>query len=163
MDFFPRIRSRASSRLTSAWTIDRNRYPSSNDMPLYSAMAPVREKSGESEWIHRRWSKPDFIHQTFWEYAHHSVHHCRWAKAYVASQMAKGKKRSTAVRALAFKWQRIMFRCWQDGKPYNDALYEAALRKRQSPFAASEEELKKLGSPEAGGAGTPSKPFGYSR
>ena len=29
-----------------------------------------------------------------------------WAKLFVQEQMAKGKKHSTAVRALAFKWPR---------------------------------------------------------
>ena len=38
------------------------------------------------------------------------------------------------MRALAFKWQRILFRCWQDQRPYDEAKYEAALRKHSSPL-----------------------------
>lgn len=152
---FPGSGSVMAPRLAAAWTMDRSRYSEAKDMQLYSGTAPVREKSGEKEWIHRRWSKPAFLHQTFWEYAHHSVHHCRWANAFVASQMAKGKKRSTALRALAFKWQRIMFRCWQDGKPYDDEAYEEQLRKRNSPFAKPRTEINKSGSPEVAGGETP--------
>ncbi len=40
------------------------------------------------------------------------------------------------MRALAFKWQRIIWRCWHDRKPYADAKYEAALRKAKSPLVA---------------------------
>ncbi|MCL4788385.1 MAG: hypothetical protein KJ070_16575, partial [Verrucomicrobia bacterium] len=41
-----------------------------------------------------------------------------------------------AVRALAFKWQRVIWRCWQSHTPYDDARYEAVLRKRNSPVVA---------------------------
>jgi hypothetical protein len=37
------------------------------------------------------------------------------------------------VRALAFKWQRIIWRCWQDRVVYQEKLYEAALRRSGSP------------------------------
>jgi hypothetical protein len=42
----------------------------------------------------------------------------------------------TAVRALAFKWQRIIWRCWQDHKPCDEPTYEAALQKNGSPLVA---------------------------
>ena len=37
---------------------------------------------------------------------------------------------------LAFKWQRIIWRCWQDRQPYEEQKYEAALRKQGSPLVA---------------------------
>jgi hypothetical protein len=42
----------------------------------------------------------------------------------------------TAVRALAFKWQRIIWRCWQNHTPYKEEVYEAALRKAGSKLLA---------------------------
>lgn len=42
----------------------------------------------------------------------------------------------TAVRALAYKWQRLIFRCWQTHTPYDDVRYEAVLRQRGSPLVA---------------------------
>ena len=42
----------------------------------------------------------------------------------------------TAVRALAFKWQRVIFRCWQNRTPYREEIYEAALRKSGSPLVS---------------------------
>ena len=35
-----------------------------------------------------------------------------------------------AVRSLAFKWLRIIYRCWKDGKPYDEAIYMQSLRRR---------------------------------
>ena len=42
-----------------------------------------------------------------------------------------------AVRALAFKWIRILFRCWKDRKPYDEQIYLASLRRHGSPLAAA--------------------------
>ena len=39
-----------------------------------------------------------------------------------------------ALRTLAFKWIRIIFRCWKDRVPYDEATYIAALRKAGSPI-----------------------------
>jgi hypothetical protein len=45
-------------------------------------------------------------------------------------QRKKGKTHPMAMRALAFKWIRILFRAWQDGKPYDEAKYLLALKKK---------------------------------
>ena len=31
-------------------------------------------------------------------------------------------------------WAAVIWRCWQDHKPYDEPTYEAALRKSQSPL-----------------------------
>ena len=71
----------------------------------------------------------------FHEWAGHSLAKCTWAQAYYREQIREGKGHHAAVRALAFKWQRILFRCWQDGQPYDEQKYLAALRWRGSPYA----------------------------
>ncbi len=54
--------------------------------------------------------------------------------AFYQSQRAKGKKPNAAVRALAFKWIRILFRMWKDRVPYNEAHYVKQLKKANSPL-----------------------------
>ena len=56
--------------------------------------------------MHRRYSRPHFVHQSFFEYAGQSALHCAWAKLFLQAQIARGKSHSSAVRALAFKWSR---------------------------------------------------------
>jgi len=80
--------------------------------------------------VQRRYACPRFLHQSFIEYSSQSVMHCGWAKAFYQQQKQKGKGHFAAVRALAFKWIRILFRCWQDKRAYDDAKYLAALKKR---------------------------------
>jgi hypothetical protein len=75
-----------------------------------------------------------FLRQSFVEFAGESVRHSAWAKAHYASQRAKGKSRAAAVRSLAFKWIRIIWKCWQTNTPYDEAIYLACLKKRNSPL-----------------------------
>jgi hypothetical protein len=72
----------------------------------------------------------------FHEFARCSLSKCRWAKAYVAMLKSKGQTFHAAVRALAFKWIRILYRCWKNRVPYDDDIYLRQLRQKQSPLLA---------------------------
>ncbi len=74
------------------------------------------------------------MRQSFVEYAGESIRHSFWARAYYSSQRAKGKSHQAAVRALAFKWIRIIYRCWQTRVPYSEVKYLESLRKKGSPL-----------------------------
>jgi transposase len=119
-------------RLLASMGSQRERFPSNSNLQCYSGVAPVTKKSGGSCYIHRRYLCPKFHKQSFHEYAKESVLWCRWAAAYYLQQRIKGSSHHTAVRALAFKWQRVIWKCWQDRTPYRDELYEAALRRSGS-------------------------------
>jgi hypothetical protein len=49
---------------------------------------------------------------------------------------ARGMGHDCALRSLAFKWQRIMYRCWQTRTPYNETRHFQQLCQRQSPLLA---------------------------
>ena len=80
--------------------------------------------------------------QSFHEYANESILHCRWAAAHYWQQRQKGCGHHTAVRSLAYKWQRVIWKCWQTRTPYRDELYEAALRKTGSPIVALLDQIQ---------------------
>jgi hypothetical protein len=46
----------------------------------------------------------------------------------------RGADHHAAVRALAFKWIRIMFRYCKDRTPCDEARYQQALKRRGSPL-----------------------------
>jgi hypothetical protein len=53
----------------------------------------------------------------------------------VMSQLGPAQPaRQAAARALAFKWIRILYRCWQTRTPYDELTYLEALRRRDSPL-----------------------------
>ena len=120
-------------RLLASLGANRERFATSaTQLQRYSGVAPVTKRSGGSCRIHRRYCCPKFHRQSFHEYAKESVLWSLWAAAYYLQQRTKGSAHHTAVRALAFKWQRIIWRCWQNRQPYDEQIYQAALRQRGS-------------------------------
>src|SRR3974390_2833744 len=57
-----------------------------------------------------------------------------WAKAYYDRQRAQEQSHPAAIRALAYKWIRIIFRCWKEGKLYDEQVHLRSLQKRHSPL-----------------------------
>jgi len=66
------------------------------------------------------------------EWAAESSRPSFWAQIYYQQQRDKGKAHQAAVRALAFKWIRILYRCWQDRTPYDESAYLQTLNQRGS-------------------------------
>ncbi len=123
-----------ASRLLAVMGTQRDRWGSAQELACFSGIAPVMERSGQSTWIRWRYFCPKFMRQSFHEYAGESVKHSFWARAYYEQQIAKGKNRQAAVRALAYKWIRIIWKCWQTRTPYNEVRYLENLRKKGSPL-----------------------------
>jgi transposase len=117
-------------RLLVAFGEQRERYASAADLQKYAGIAPVTERSGKKSWVHWRLQCPKFLRQTFVEWAAESIRHSFWAQVYYQQQRDKGKAHQAAVRALAFKWIRILYRCWQERTPYDEAIYLQALHRR---------------------------------
>jgi len=117
-------------RLFVVFGSDRSRWADATDIQKYSGIAPVVERSGKSLWVHRRLARPIFVCQTFHEFAQQSTHRCSWADQFYRRQRQRGKSHHSAIRALAFKWIRIIYACWKANKPYDESFYVQALEKR---------------------------------
>jgi len=123
-----------ASRLLAVMGSQRDRWATADDLACLSGIAPVMERSGKSAWIRWRYFCPKFMRQSFHEYAGESVQHSFWARAYYEQQIARGKTRQAAVRALAYKWIRIIWKCWRTRTPYSEVKYLESLRKKGSPL-----------------------------
>ena len=135
-DSLPGAGPQLDPRLMVAFGKDRSRYESAADMQKYAGIAPVIERSGKKSWTHWRYSCPKFLRQTFVEWAGQTVRFSYWAKAYYDQQIEKGKPHNTAIRSLAFKWIRIVFKCWKTSTAYDETKYLEALQLRNSPLLA---------------------------
>jgi transposase len=129
---FPGAGAIFAPRLLAAFGTDRTRFESAGNLQQYTGIAPVTERSGNRCWVHWRWGCSKFLRQSFQEYANESIRHSLWARAFYESQRQQGNSHTAAIRTLAFKWQRIMWRCWQDHQPYNEVYYLTMLQKRGS-------------------------------
>ena len=142
VDSLPGVGPVLAPRLIAALGTQRDRYRSASELQSYSGIAPVLASSGKQHWVHWRWACPKFLRQTFHEWALHSLPYSAWAKAYYDQQRGKGKPRNTVLRALAFKWIRILFRCWKDRKPYCEEIYRQALHRRKQMTTSSPVQLQ---------------------
>lgn len=133
-DSFPGAGPQFAPRLLVAFGSERNRYEDASAMQKYAGIAPVVESSGTRSWTHWRYACPKFLRQTFVEWAGQTVRYSFWARAYYDQQKSRGKAHNTIIRSLAFKWIRIMFRCWKEQKPYDESKYLEALKERGSPL-----------------------------
>jgi transposase len=134
-DSLPGAGAVMAPRLLAAFGSQRERYGSAGEVQTYTGIAPVLEKSGKKKWVHFRWACPKFLRQSFHEWAGHSIAQSVWARSYYQQLRSRGKGHHAAVRALAFKWIRILFRCWKDRVAYDENKYLAALARRGSPLA----------------------------
>jgi transposase len=119
-------------RLLAAFGSNRNRFNTADEVNRLSGIAPVLERSGNKCWIHWRYSCPTFLRQTFVEWARQTIRYSFWAKEFYDEKRASGKSHQATLRALAFKWIRIIFRCWKNRMTYDESAYLFALKKRKS-------------------------------
>ena len=127
-DSFPGAGPALGPRLAAAWGTQRERFAEAQAMSAFSGIAPVKEQSGQSTFIHMRLGCPKFQRQTFHEFTACSLRGCLWARCCYELLLERGKGHHAAVRAVGLKWQRIMFRCWQTRTPYDEAKYVESLR-----------------------------------
>ena len=149
VDSFPGAGRALAPRLLAALGTDRSRFQNAGQLQCYTGIAPVSESSGQQRWVHCRWACPKFVRQTVQEWAQHSIGQCDWARQYYQVQRARGKSHHTAVRALAFKWLRILFRCWQDRQPYQEHIYQQAVARHASRNATAHSGSLPARSPQA--------------
>lgn len=128
---FPGAGPSLAPRLLAAFGSDRGRFEFASELQELSGIAPVTERSGTNVWIHWRLACAKFLRQTFHEFAGQSILKSEWARNHYDQQRKRGKSHHAALRSLAFKWIRIMFRCWKDRKPYDESVYCESLRRRR--------------------------------
>jgi transposase len=129
-------------RLCAFFGTDRSRYDAAENVQSFTGIAPVTKSSGKTKVVYFRVACPKFDRQTFHEFARLSITTCQWARNYVDYYTGKGKKFQTIIRALAYKWIRILWKCWKERTPYNEDKYMTALKKRGSIFVTLHLEKK---------------------
>ena len=135
-DSLPGAGAALAPRLLAAFGSQRERYSNAGEVQSYSGIAPVMERSGKKQWVHFRVACPKFLRQSFHEWAGHSIVYSVWARSYYRQLRRRGQGHHAAVRALAFKWIRVVFRCWKDAVVYDERKYLASLARRGSPLSA---------------------------
>jgi transposase len=118
-----------AARLAAGFGTIRANFETSGHLQCFSGVAPVRRQSGSRETVHFRYARPLFLHQSLVEFAKCSIGQCAWARLLYEDELHKGKSRWVAIRKLAFKWIRILWRCWQERRAYDETHYLRSLQR----------------------------------
>lgn len=130
----PGLGEALTPRVIAAFGTNREKFAEATDLQSFSGIGPVTERSGKRQVVKRRLACPKFVLQTFHEFANTSRQFSTWARAYYGMKKSQGMQHHTILRNLAYKWLRILFRCWKDRVPYNEHRYILQLYKRKSPI-----------------------------
>jgi transposase len=128
-------------RLVAAFGTDRSRLDSPEAAQKIFGVAPVIQSSGKSRKVHRRWSANRFLLQSILEWCHQTIRYCPWSKAFYEQEKRRGIGHWTILRALAFKWIRILWKCWRTRTNYDGELYLRRLELRESSIAKRAREI----------------------
>lgn len=107
---------------------DRTRFPSEEQLAAEAGVAPVTRASGKHRAVGFRWACNKRLRQALTTFADNSRHASPWAAAVYAAARRRGCDHPHAIRILARAWVRVLWRCWQDRRPYDVTRHRAAQR-----------------------------------
>ena len=132
----PRSGQINTAQVLAEWGDVREAYDRPDAVAALAGVTPVTKESGKHRAVHFRWACNKRFRRAITIYADNSRHASPWAAKIYNDARAAGKDHPHAVRILARAWIRIIWRCWQDGVPYNPANHGNAIKITQPPIAA---------------------------
>ena len=105
---------------------DRARFSTDAQLAAEAGVAPVTHASGKHHGVVFRWACNKRLRRALTTFADNSRHSSRWAALVYQRARTRGCRHPHAVRILARAWTRILWRCWQDRRPYELAHHRAA-------------------------------------
>src|SRR5207253_9104670 len=107
---------------------DRRRFATDDQLAAEAGVAPVTRASGKSHAVVFRFACNKRLRTALTTFADNSRHACAWAADVYRRARARACDHPHAIRVLARAWIRVLWRCWQNGTPYDPARHGAASR-----------------------------------
>ncbi len=112
-----------AARLVAEIGDDRSRYPTVEALAADAGMAPVARESGKRKVAAFRWACDKRLRDAVACLADSTRHHHPWARGFYLAARARGLEHPHAIRVLGRAWLRVLWRCWQDGVPYDPSKH----------------------------------------
>ena len=119
----PGAGGKLAPRLLAELGSNRAEFDRPQALQCYAGTAPVRFQSGKVQRVHLRHACNHWLRATVHLWADQSRKWCAWAQAYYRQKKAQGMAHAAALRGLGQRWLKILWRLWQDGAPYDEALH----------------------------------------
>lgn len=108
---------------------DRDRYPTDSVLLAEAGLAPVTRASGRSRSVRFRYAANSRLRETAMWWSYNSLKESSWASAaFREARDQRGQRYHRALRGLAARWMRVLWRCWTDGVPYDPSKHSSAAR-----------------------------------
>lgn len=134
-DSLPGLGEKLAPRMLGHLGADRERWPDAQALQVLGGTVPVTRKSGKLKGLELyRWACNKPLRNTLRLWAFTSLRQSVWARAYYERARERGQSHECALRNLAAKWLKILFRAWQDRTPYDERRYLQALERHGSPL-----------------------------
>ncbi|MCA1698949.1 MAG: IS110 family transposase, partial [Actinobacteria bacterium] len=112
-----------AARLVAELGDCRERYPSAEAMSADAGMSPVAIESGKRRVAAFRRGCDHRLRAAVACLADSTRHHHPWARAVYRRARARGCDHPHAIRILGRAWLRVVWRMWQDRRPYDPARH----------------------------------------
>jgi len=124
----PRSDTVRAARLLAEIGDARGRFPTPESLSCLAGVAPSTRASGKVKAVAFRWGADKELRDALCDLAGDSRHANPWAADLYNRARARGHDHSYAVRILARAWAHVIWRCWQDDRPYDPANHKALQR-----------------------------------
>jgi len=121
----PRTRTVRAARLLAEIGDARGRFPTPEALTCLAGAAPSTRQSGKVKVVTFRWAVDKQLRGAVIDFAGDSHHANPWAADLHTRARDRGHDHPHAVRVLARAWLHVIWRCWQDGVPYDPAKHGA--------------------------------------
>jgi transposase len=115
----PGAGEKLAPRLLAELGADRDVFDTPEALQCYAGAAPVTEKSGRSRRVKFRRACNMTLRATIHLWADRSRIKSTWAQAYYQQKRTQGKGHATALRCLALRWLKILWKMWQESTQYD--------------------------------------------
>ncbi len=123
---FPRAGRVNAAQLLAELGDQRGRFTTEAQLAAEAGVAPVTHAAGKHRGVGFRWACNKRLRQAVVTFADNSRHGAPWAAAVYHRARTRGCDHPHAVRILARAWLRVLWRCWQDQKPYDPTTHGGA-------------------------------------
>jgi transposase len=122
-DSLPGVGTKLGPRLLGELGDDRARFDTAMSLQAYSGAAPVTRQSGKHHDVRFRRACNMVLRATVHHWANLSRETCAWAETYYRQKRRQGKTHAAALRCLALRWLKILWKMWVTNTPYNEAFH----------------------------------------
>jgi hypothetical protein len=111
-------------RLLSEIGDDRDRFKGDvQNLQCLAGTGPVTKRSGKHWECHQRWTCSKPLRHVLHLFSEHTITRCAWAEIYYRTHRAKDHSHAGALRRLAHRWLKIIYKMWLERTPYDPELH----------------------------------------